>query len=149
MNRFRSKESLAGLTLSAFGLAYALVGRNLELGSASHMGPGYFPRMLSILLILVGLLIFVTARKGESLSVNISWRPLIFVTLSVIVFAFAVTSLGLVISSLLLVLIASASTRSSSYRETIILAVCLSAGCVAVFVYVLGIAMPIFPTIQW
>ena len=47
----RPKDLYAGLIFVAFGTAAIVIGNNYALGSAARMGPGYFPRMLGILLI--------------------------------------------------------------------------------------------------
>src|SRR5229473_2536330 len=45
------KDFFAGLIFIAFGLAAIIIGSNYSLGSAARMGPGYFPRILGILLL--------------------------------------------------------------------------------------------------
>ena len=50
-----ARDLLAGLLFLAFGLAFLLVAQNYPLGSARRMGPAYFPVVLSLILIGVGL----------------------------------------------------------------------------------------------
>ncbi len=44
----------AGLLFVAFGIAAIAIGSGYPLGTAARMGPGYFPRILGILLITFG-----------------------------------------------------------------------------------------------
>ena len=48
------KDFFAGLLFIAFGIAAIVIGSNYALGTAARMGPGYFPRILGILLIALG-----------------------------------------------------------------------------------------------
>ena len=48
------KDFFAGLLFIAFGIAAIAIGSNYPLGTAARMGPGYFPRILGILLIALG-----------------------------------------------------------------------------------------------
>ena len=48
------KDFYAGLLFIAFGVAAIVIGSNYALGTAARMGPGYFPRILGILLVTLG-----------------------------------------------------------------------------------------------
>ncbi|MCC6870733.1 MAG: tripartite tricarboxylate transporter TctB family protein, partial [Burkholderiales bacterium] len=48
------KDFWAGILFIALGIFAITVGSNYTLGSAARMGPGYFPRILGILLIVLG-----------------------------------------------------------------------------------------------
>ncbi|MBL0901623.1 MAG: tripartite tricarboxylate transporter TctB family protein, partial [Reyranella sp.] len=54
MNRLLSKDFLSGLMFIAFGLAALYFGQRLALGTPVRMGPGYVPRMLSLILLGLG-----------------------------------------------------------------------------------------------
>ena len=59
MNRFLSKDFLSGLLFIGFGLLALYFGQKLALGTPVRMGPGYVPRMLSLVLLGLG---FFTSR---------------------------------------------------------------------------------------
>ena len=44
------KDFYSGLIFIGFGLAAIIIGSNYAMGTAARMGPGYFPRILGILL---------------------------------------------------------------------------------------------------
>ena len=60
-------DALAGLLFIAFGLLFGVQALGLELGTAFRMGPGYFPLVLSGILILLGLAIVASAIHDLSL----------------------------------------------------------------------------------
>ena len=48
------KDLVAGLMFIAVGIAAIVIASNYTLGTAARMGPGYFPRILGILMIVLG-----------------------------------------------------------------------------------------------
>lgn len=70
MHRFLTKDYLSGLMFIAFGLVALYFGQKLALGTPVRMGPGYVPRMLSIIMMTLGSVIglsalFATADERE------------------------------------------------------------------------------------
>ena len=64
------RDFWAGLLFIGIGVFAIAVGTNYQLGSAARMGPGYFPRILGILLLILGTLITVNTKirnKGGKL----------------------------------------------------------------------------------
>ena len=57
MNRLLTKDFLSGLMFVAFGLAALYFGQHLAVGTPVRMGPGYVPRMLSMILLALGVLV--------------------------------------------------------------------------------------------
>ena len=54
MNRFLSKDFLAGVMFIAFGLIALWFWRNLALGTTVRMGPGYVPHSLAEIMMVLG-----------------------------------------------------------------------------------------------
>lgn len=69
------KDFWAGLMFLAFGLAFALVALNYQMGTAVRMGPAYFPTVLGGLMAVLGLIVFlrsfVSRLKGEAAAVHL------------------------------------------------------------------------------
>ena len=62
MFRVKSPQDLgAAIVFVAIGLAGAYFGRELSFGTAGRMGPGYFPLILSLIIVGVGLVLGLTA----------------------------------------------------------------------------------------
>ncbi|MCD6074571.1 MAG: hypothetical protein K0Q70_1454 [Rhodospirillales bacterium] len=109
------------------------------------MGPGYFPIMVSALLVAIGLVV-----GAQSFVLNgpridpIQWRSALLVLAGVIVFGLLIEYAGLAGTVIATVLVAGYATREARLKHSIGLAVLLAAACVAIFVYGLNQAIPIF-----
>lgn len=140
------KDFYAGAVFIAFGVAAIAIATHYSLGSAARMGPGYFPRVLGILLILLGAGLSVRALKikGEPLP-KWHWKPTLIVLGSVVAFGLLVTRLGLVVSTIGLVIAASAASREFRPKEAIVSGILLAALSVGIFVIGLKLQLPIWP----
>jgi NADH:ubiquinone oxidoreductase subunit 6 (subunit J) len=143
-----SKDFLAGLLFALIG-GSALVGAfAYPLGSAMRMGPGYFPALLGAILVLFGLVIMARGiRSGEPVSGPWGWKPLAWAVLSMLLFGFLVTRLGLVPALVAMLVTATLAGREFRWRETLVLAATLTAFAVALFVY--GLKIPFRLFIGW
>ena len=66
-------DRVSGAFLFLLGLFVAWEGRTLPLGTHGRPGPGYFPLLLSILLGILGLLLFLRGRSSRHLR-SIRWE---------------------------------------------------------------------------
>ncbi len=133
-------NGLCGAIFVVFGLFFAVQASTLEIGTAFRMGPGYFPLVLAIVLVLLGLVILVQAFRVEGEAIGpIAWRGMLFILPAPIFFGLTVRGLGFVPSIFLTALVAAFASR----RMTPVLALLLAAGLtlfsVAVFSYALGL----------
>jgi uncharacterized membrane protein len=110
------------------------------------MGPGYFPRVLGILLIVLGAALSLTALRGHGTPLpGWKWRPVSIVLLSVVAFGLVLTHAGLVLSTIGLIVVASTASREFRFRESLLSGVLLAALSVGVFVVGLKLQLPIWP----
>jgi hypothetical protein len=140
------KDFWSGVLFTGLG-AFALVyGSKYTMGTAARMGPGYFPRILGILLIVLGLILALRALRlqGPPLP-SWKWRPTVFVLASVVVFGYIVQPLGMALSTVILIVFASAASREFRPREALISGVLLAALAAGVFVIGLGVQLPLWP----
>lgn len=128
--------------LGALGL---WAGRNLTLGTAASMGPGYLPTVVCWLLIAVGMIVGAKGFRGARPIEAPKLRPLSVILLSVVGFAFVAAYLGFVAASVWLLVVGSLADRESRWREVILLTVGLTAFGALVFVVGLGVQMPLWP----
>lgn len=144
MHRFLSKDFLSGLLFIAFGLAALYFGQKLALGTAVRMGPGYVPRMLSLILIGLGLLICVVALVTSSEAVEKpKWKPITMVTIGVVCFALLFERAGLLPALVVLILLASLGGEEFKLKEVIGNMIVLAALCTLVFKVGLGMNISI------
>ena len=137
----------AGLLFAGFGLAALVLGHSYETGTASEMGPGYFPKALGLLLLGLGAAITLRAllRAGPSARPFVL-RPLLILTVSVVLFAWLLDRAGIVVAGLLLVLGCRAAAPGFQWREVLLLGVGLTVAAALIFGYALGIPFQIWPS---
>jgi hypothetical protein len=117
----------AGLLFAAIGVSAWLYARRYALGSPEQMGPGFFPSILSIALIVLG-----GVNVAHSLGATAEYlgrvaiKPALLVTGGVASFAAGVDRIGLVPSITVLVLLGSLAGTRFRAREAIAVAVALA-----------------------
>jgi hypothetical protein len=142
----RPKDFYAWLLFVAFGVFAIIVAWNYPLGTAARMGPGYFPRLLGILLIVLGAALSLTALRGRGPPLpGWKWRPVSIVLLSVVAFGLVLTHAGLVLSTIGLIAVASTASREFRFKEALLSGLLLAALSVGVFVIGLKLQLPIWP----
>jgi len=140
------KDFVAGLIFIGFGIAAILIGSQYSLGTAARMGPGYFPRILGILLITLGAALSLRALRLRGTRIPAwHWRPTLIVLGSVVLFGLIVTRLGLVASTIVLIVLASVASHEFRLKEASVSALALAALAVGVFVIGLKLQLPIWP----
>jgi hypothetical protein len=139
-------DFMAGALFVAVGTAALVVGRDYRMGSLLSMGPGYFPRIVSVLLVGFGLLVMVNGLRTQgAMPDRPLLRPLVLVLAAVASFGLGIESLGLVLSTALLVALSCAAQPGRSWLEAGLLAAGLSLVGWAVFVKGLGLTFPVWP----
>jgi Tripartite tricarboxylate transporter TctB family len=143
-----NEDVVAGLFFIACGIAGLWFGRNLNVGNASEMGEGFFPVIMSVALVGLGVTIAVTSIWRDVRIERIAWRAPLLVTLAVLAFAMSIETLGVVIAVALCVVIASFAGSMPRAGKVLALAAILAVVVLAVFVWGLGLplrAMPAWP----
>ena len=140
------KDLVAGLLFIAAGIAAIAIAANYTLGTAARMGPGYFPRVLGMLLIVLGAILAARSLRlpGPPLP-GWKWRPVLVTLGSVVMFGLIVNRAGLVVSTILLIVMASAASHEFRPREAVISGIALAALAVGVFVIGLKLQIGIWP----
>jgi putative tricarboxylic transport membrane protein len=136
-----------GCALMFIGLAGLLAYNALQLtiGTASAMGPGYFPLALAIVLGALGVVLGMQSLRidGPRMA-GVEWRGFALVTLALVTFGATITRLGFVPAVLLTTGLAMAASRTIRPRTAAVLAIVLLAFCWAVFVAGLGLPVRLF-----
>lgn len=155
--RIDVKNLRAGVLFAGAGAGFAAGASGYPLGTAAHMGPGWFPLVLGLLLVALGALMALTgvsraerpAGQPDDAASAIGWRPLLHVTLSVTAFALLIEPAGLVAASLALVLLSASGGWEFRWTEATILAGSLAALVVGLFAYALHIPFNVWPINVW
>jgi putative tricarboxylic transport membrane protein len=145
------REVLAGLMFVGVGAFGLWASWGYHIGTAIDMGTGYVPRLLCWILVGLGAIIVVQgafANGAFTVGADASpWRPLLFVPLSILIFAFSIERLGVVVATILLVAVGACAGRGLRTLEVAVTAIVLIAFTVAVFIWGLGLTIRIWP--EW
>ena len=144
MVRVKSPQDLgAGAVFVLIGLAGLYFGRELAFGTAARMGPGYFPILLSVLILAIGIIVAIRGLTTEGPPIEpVQLRPIAMIVAAILIFGVLIDVVGLALTALLLTVFAAYARREVKLTETILLGASLAAFTVAVFVYLLGQPLP-------
>ena len=140
------KDFGSGCLFAGFGLVAVVLGATYPAGTAARMGPGYFPRALGIILIVLGTILIVKSLRTTGARISLpTLKPLVVVLGSVLLFGLTVVPLGLVLATILLVVASSVASHEFRWKEATIASVVLASFVVVVFGYGLKLQLPILP----
>ncbi len=151
------KDYYGGGLMIAVGLAAAYAGWNYHVGSPSHMGPGFFPVAIGVLMAITGAIIALGARSqadggtkeaaghghGDALP---DLRGSVCIILGVLAFLLFGVYGGLVPATFAIVFISALGDRTNTVVQSLLLALAMCMVAVVVFWWGLQLQMPLF---QW
>jgi putative tricarboxylic transport membrane protein len=138
------KYLAAGCCLILVALFITWTGSALDSGTLRSIGPGFLPRVIAVLLAVIGLglVIAAFAMRGDPIG-RWPWRAPLFITLGIVAFAYTIRLVGLTVAGPLVVFIGGIASPEIRAKELAIVAVVLTVLCVALFRYALGLPIPI------
>ena len=140
------RDFWAGVLFIAFGLAGILIALEYPVGSASRMGPGYFPRALGLMLVSLGAVLCVRALRLRGTSIAFpTFRPLLVVLGSVTLFGLAAPYLGIFVATIVLIIASSTASHEFHWREAIIASLVMAIFTVTAFAWGLQLQLPVWP----
>ncbi|MBW9060395.1 tripartite tricarboxylate transporter TctB family protein [Agrobacterium pusense] len=139
----------AGVIFLVIAVAFGLEATNYELGRAVRMGPGFIPLSLSILLGGLGLAIAITdmLRKTGTSGGAVSWRGILLISISLMIFGAYSRSLGLIPCVFLCTLLTSFASVRNTITSALLNAVALTILCWVVFKLGLEMSLPTFGSV--
>lgn len=143
------KDLGAGLLYIAFGAVGFYIARDYGMGQASRMGPGYFPTVLSGLLMLFGAVAVVRSfiSKHPEQVGKFAWKAVAFVVGATTLFAILLPPAGLIVALVVLCLVSASASQFFRFEWKAAAAlVVLVVFCALVFVRGLGVPMPLLGT---
>jgi hypothetical protein len=140
------QDYVGGIVMLALALFALWASSDLQGMRGFSFGAGTAPRMFGFLMLAlsIGIALSGLLVDGPGLA-HYSWRGPLFVMLSIVFFAVAIRSLGLVVTAFASFMIASMGSHETKWLETAIVGAVLTAGCAILFPYVLGLPMPMLP----
>lgn len=138
-----NRDFWAGAMLIVIGAAAMFVSQDYRFGSALRMGPGFFPTILSGILIVFGVCIMaVGLRSGEKIEGFVSLRVLLMLPLALVLFGVLMDQAGFVPALVALVFMSAAAGKEFKWGEVLLLTVALTLASTALFVWGLGLPYP-------
>jgi putative tricarboxylic transport membrane protein len=155
-----NQTMVGGFVMIALGGMALFFTRELDFGNMAEIGPGFLPRVIALLIGLLGIVIFVAGwnetRTKNGLALE-AWagRPVFAILLAVAIFGvlirgmsvglFAIPALGLSVAAPVCALVAGMADRQTSWRDLVILALVLTVGTILLFRFVLRLSIPVAP----
>ncbi|HEY7386814.1 MAG TPA: tripartite tricarboxylate transporter TctB family protein [Beijerinckiaceae bacterium] len=145
------KDVLAGLMFMAIAVLGLWMSRNYPIGTALRMSTGYVPRLLCWVLLLLGGAVLISgirsAETGQDREQDARWRPLVLIPAALVAFGLTIERLGIVAAGILLIGISSLASRDLRPFEIVPAAIVLIFATWAIFVWGLGLTIPVWP--EW
>jgi len=139
------KYFLSGLFFMLVGVGAVLMSMHLEFGTLRAIGPGFFPTVLGVILAVLGaILVFRAFVVDPEPYVSSDLKVAALVLGGSALFGILIRPAGLVIAIVAMILTAALATKELSFREAVLVAAGLAIGSVLVFVYALGLPIPVF-----
>jgi hypothetical protein len=141
------KDLLSGLIFIGLGLAFGYAAFGYEFGTALRMGPGYFPLVLSGIMVLLGVVITVQSFAAGPDATPIGRVPrfaLMLIIGALIFFGVTVRGLGLVPALFVTIFMSAFASERTGLGGAFVLAACLTLICFLIFVWALGLPLRVF-----
>jgi putative Ca2+/H+ antiporter (TMEM165/GDT1 family) len=148
----RKRDFYAGGLMILLGLGVALKGTSYRAGTLMHMGPGFMPTALGIILVLIGIAIGATAlapAEGDDHDQSIlpehpQWWAWFCILLSPVAFIVFGHYFGMAPATFACVFVAALGDRTSTWPSMVVLATVVTIFGCGLFSYFLQVPMPIF-----
>lgn len=139
-----NKRFLSGLMFIGIGAIAMCIARDYPMGSALRMGPGYFPNVLSGVIVLFGVTMLVQGvMKPERVEGNWSVRALCILPIATVVFGLLMEHAGFIPALIALIFVAAYAGTEFKFGEVLFLAIGLTIGSWALFIWGLGLPYPL------
>jgi putative tricarboxylic transport membrane protein len=145
--RIRSpKDFWSGLFFIAVALGFIGLSQQYALGTMHRMGPALFPVLVSVLMAGLGVVISLRAfvMDGPPLP-RFHARPILISIVAIALFGLVLAGAGLIVAIGILVIVGALASRESKVLETAGSVVVLAAFSALIFVWLLGLPIPLWP----
>ena len=142
----KPRDVVGGLAIVAIGGLFLVFGRELPVGTSFRMGPGYFPSILSWLMVGLGAVMAGLAWRAphqEGMFGVVPWRALLLIVGATLFYGLALRGLGLLPILVVVVLATAWASRYASLKASVPLALGIAAFCSVLFIKGLGLPLPL------
>lgn len=136
----------AGVVFISVGVGFLVAAQAFRMGSAADIGPGYFPAVVSSLLVFVGGCLAVSGLTVHGPAVEaVRPGPAILITAGLVAFGLLIDRFGLALAIVALVLVSTAAAGRFRPLRSLALAAVLLIIVAAVFIGGLGMSIRLWP----
>ena len=140
-----NKGFLSGVMFVGIGALGIFIARDYPMGSTLRMGPGYFPIVLSAVLIVFGVVMLVEGMlKPQKIEGNWSLRALAILPLATVTFGVLMEHAGFIPALIVLIFVSAYAGSEFKFTEVLLMATGLTVGSWALFIWGLGLPYPLF-----
>ena len=141
----RPKDLFAGLVFVIIGGVLFVSAQQYEVGAANHMGPGYLPAAMGLVLVFLGgCSLFSALRISTPDPIeHTALEPFMLVVASVVAFALLIDSAGFLIALFALICLSCLRRLRTNPMEVLAIYIGLAVFCVGVFRYALEMPLPL------
>ena len=139
---------LDGLLWAVIGIAICVESRRIDIGSLPTPGPGLIPLGCGLLLLILGIALYISDIKQiskikEVIAVQgIKWKRIIFVPLSIILYALIIEFSGFLLITPIWIGL-NCRLGKMKWRTTVFMSIVTSFSSYVLFKYFLGLRFPI------
>ena len=151
MWRHVRKDHLAGFLMVAMGIVVVLMGRRYNMGSLVHMGAGFIPVVIGVLMVVVGVAVALLAttgtaeeQKAQAIPPPPDLRGGLCILAAVAAFVVVGDFGGLIPAAFVSVFIAAMGDRANTWKTSAALAAAMVVFGVIVFHFGLQVQLPLF-----
>ena len=154
MSTASKRDYYAGALVAMIGAGAAYQGSTYGVGSLSQMGSGFFPTMIGLGMIMVGGAIAAAggATTGPATTgledphaapAAVDWRGWIAIIAGVCLFMLLCEFVGLLPAIFACVFVSAMGSNTTTWKEALVLSVCVTVFGIALFSYGLQVQIPI------
>lgn len=145
-----TKDFWSGILFACLGVFFFISIRELPMGSAARMGPAFFPTCLSLIMMVLGALvalrgILIRPINGPVRLEKVNWRAFLLIHGSVLLFSVLLIPCGLLVALAAMIILSALADREARWKEIIACIIVLDAIAWVVFVYLVGMYIPVLP----
>ena len=146
----QKKDYYAGTLMTLIGIGAVLEARHYNVGTLFHMGPGFFPIILGVIMTCLGILIagvaaMATAVDDDQLIMpKPEWRAWGCILAGPVLFIILGNLGGLIPATFSCVFVSALGDRDATLKGSLILATTVTVCGVALFSYLLQVSIPMW-----
>lgn len=146
MNHKDNRSIIGGLSLAGIGLFATLYSQQYRMGELNQMGPGFFPTMIGILLIIFGLLVAIPAFFRQGTPIKFETKSFVVILVSIVLFGVMLHPLGLPLAAALSSFV-STFAGQKPLKTKILISTSIAAITYCIFILGLSMSIPSWPSL--